>query len=104
MSIGTVSRGRSPQSGLVAAVATGIASEAVGHDQICPAEPARHTVTAGATTPPAIGFDRDALGRLERRTETSNRESRVHEHGYDLAGRARSAILKPHPQDGSQKP
>jgi hypothetical protein len=42
-------------------------------------EPARHTVTAGATTLYDLALDRDALGRIVRRTETLNGENRAYE-------------------------
>ena len=96
---GPVALTRSAQNGLVTSVAVGSVVEAVGYDQVEGpttrkyGEPSRHTVTAGATTLYDLALDRDALGRIVRRTETLNGENRVYEYGYDLAGRLASVSV-----------
>lgn len=84
---------RSPQNGLATALTVGAVAESIGYDHVEGpttrkyGEPARRTVTAGAATLYDLALDRDAFGRIVRRTELLDGENRVNEYGYDLAGR-----------------
>jgi RHS repeat-associated protein len=91
--VGGVTLTRSPSSGVLTNLTTGALDESIAYAAVESGttrnygEPTRHVVTAGATTLFDLSIDRDALGRIIRRTEQAGSDTRVYEYGYDLASR-----------------
>jgi RHS repeat-associated protein len=76
---------RDPQNGRVTGANVGIVAETVGHDPF--GAPEQRVVTVNAAALLSVTYERDALGRISERTETSDGETHTDGYNYDAAGR-----------------
>ncbi len=82
---GSLALTRNAQHGLLMGSTLGIVTDTWTYNVF--GEPATYTARQGSTALLSVGYTRDKLGRITRKTETIGAVAATYDYGYDLAGR-----------------
>lgn len=82
---GALTIARHPQNGLITSTTLGTTTDTYNYNEF--GEPSRQTAVAAGTQVFDVQITRDDLGRITRRIEVVDGNTRVFHYGYDLAGR-----------------
>ena len=84
-SVGALTLSRNAQNGLLTGTTVGSVTESFGYSGL--GEVASYSAQAGSSALLSFGYTRDAIGRIQQRTETVGGVPHVFSYAYDLAGR-----------------
>lgn len=81
----TLTLARKPENGLLTGTTVGQVTDNLGYNGF--GEPTSYSASRGTATQFSAGYTRDALGRIETRSESVLGQAAVDQYSYDLAGR-----------------